>query len=179
MKRTGIDDVTEQIPKGVHYLNSFYNKAMAEWPWRYRSRSKAIKCKTPSNASNHLWKIKIQSIQKLCRLQSRHDKICYISAFFSKVRQEWHIHQGQKSLHMTHPLMLVVIWAKYKKKSIQDCMCATKQTWWILDWWRDKLMHKQMDREIPVTSIYDGGTVIYGTVEWPIPNIPVSQWFFP
>ena len=116
MKRTGTDDVTEQIPKGVHYLNSFYNKAMAEWPWRYRSRSKAIKCKTPSHASNHLWKIKIQSIQKLYRLQSRHDKICYISAFFCKVRQEWHIRQGQKSLYMTHPLMLVVICAKYGEK---------------------------------------------------------------
>ena len=29
----------------------------AEWPWRYRSRSRVIKCDTPSHAMDHLYQI--------------------------------------------------------------------------------------------------------------------------
>ena len=32
----------------VPYFSSLFCKVMAEWPWRYRSRSKVIRCDTPS-----------------------------------------------------------------------------------------------------------------------------------
>ena len=42
----------------------FYIKA--EWPWRYRSRSKVIVFNTPSRGSDNLWLIWKESIQN-CR----------------------------------------------------------------------------------------------------------------
>ena len=42
-------------------------KAKAKWPWRYRSRSKAIICNTPSHTSDHLCLIWKESIEN-CRL---------------------------------------------------------------------------------------------------------------
>ena len=81
-------------------------KVKVEWPWRYRSRSNVITCDTPSHASDHLYQIWKESIQN-CR-HYRADR-------FSKSRPNdlENIGQGQRSLHVTHPLMLMMICAKY------------------------------------------------------------------
>ena len=52
----------------------------AEWPWRYRSRSKVITCDTPSHASDHLYQIWKESIQNY-----RH----YRADTIFKVKAEW------------------------------------------------------------------------------------------
>ena len=44
-------------------LWQFYCKVMAEWPWRYKSRSKVIMHNTPSHASDHLCLIWKESIE--------------------------------------------------------------------------------------------------------------------
>ena len=51
-----------------------------EWPWRYRSRSKVIKCDTPSHASDHLYQIWKESI-KNCR--------CYRADTIFKAKAKW------------------------------------------------------------------------------------------
>ena len=77
-----------------------------EWPWRYRSRSKFITCNTPSHASNHLYQIWKECIQNYR---------CYRADTIFKVKEN--IGQGQRSLHTTHPLMLMMICAKYGKNT--------------------------------------------------------------
>ena len=81
-----------------------------EWPWRYRSRSKVITCNTPSHANNHLyqiWKNPSRTIDATERTR------------FSRSRPNdpENIGQGQRSLHATHPLMLMMISAKYGKNT--------------------------------------------------------------
>ena len=80
----------------------------AEWPWRYRSRSKVITCDTPSHASDHLyqiWKNPYRTVDPTERTR------------FSRSRPNdlENIGQGQRSLYATHPLMLVIICVKYGK----------------------------------------------------------------
>ena len=81
-----------------------------EWPWRYRSRSKVITCDTPSHASDHLYQIWKESIQNLDDIERTR---------FSRSRPNdlENIGQGQRSLHATHPLMLMMICAKYGKNA--------------------------------------------------------------
>ena len=55
-------------------------KVKAEWPWRYRSRSKVIMCDTSSHAGDHLYQIWKESI-KNCR--------CYREDTIFKVKAEW------------------------------------------------------------------------------------------
>ena len=83
-------------------------KVKAEWPWRYRSRSRVITCDTPSNAIDHLYQIWEESI-KNCRCSKRTQ--------FSRPRPNdlEDIGQGQRLLYATHPLILVIICAKYGK----------------------------------------------------------------
>ena len=44
----------ESIKNCRCYRADMIFKAMAKWPWRYRSRSKVIICNTPSHTSDHL-----------------------------------------------------------------------------------------------------------------------------
>ena len=83
-------------------------KAKAKWPWRYRSRSKVITCYTPSHVSDHLYQIWKESI-KNCR--------CYIAdtIFKAKAKWPWRYRSRSKVIICTHPLILVIICAKYGK----------------------------------------------------------------
>ena len=83
-------------------------KVNVKWPWRYRSRSKVITCDTLSHANDHLYQIWRESI-KNCRCY-RADTI-----FKAKTNDLEDIGQGQRSLYATHPLILVIICAKYGK----------------------------------------------------------------
>ena len=58
----------ERTLNDLPYFSRFFFlfSVMAEWPRRYRSRSKFIMCDTPSHASDHLCLIWKESIQK-CR----------------------------------------------------------------------------------------------------------------
>ena len=62
------------------YREDMIFKVKAEWPWRYRSRSKVITCDTSSHASDHLYQIWKESI-KNCR--------CYREDTIFKVKAEW------------------------------------------------------------------------------------------
>ena len=92
-------------------------KVKVEWPWRYRSRSKAITCDTPSHASDHLYQIWKESI-KNCRCY-RADTI--FKTRFSRPRPNdlEDIGQGQRSLYATHLLLLVIICARYGKNQLR------------------------------------------------------------
>ena len=85
-------------------------KVKVHWPWRYRSRSKVITCDKPSHASDHLYQIWKESIQN-CR-RYRADTI-----FKVKAEWPWNIGRGQRSLYATHPLIIVIICAKYGKNT--------------------------------------------------------------
>ena len=80
-------------------------------PWRYRSRSKVIACDTPSHASDHLYQIWKESIRN-CRFY-RVDTIFKAKATWPCDHED--IGQGQRSLYATHPLIPVIICAKYGK----------------------------------------------------------------
>ena len=82
-----------------------------EWSWRYRSRTKVVTCDTPSHANDLLYQIWKESIQN-CR-RYRADPIF-------KVKAEWpwkYRSRSKRSLHGTHPLMLMMICAKYGKNA--------------------------------------------------------------
>ena len=104
---------SEDTPRRLmitHTIDSCWipSQNKVEWPWRYRSRSKVITCDTPSYASNHLYQIWKESIQNDRRYRA--DMI-----FKVKANDLENIGQGQRSLHATHPLMLMMICAKYGK----------------------------------------------------------------
>ena len=69
-------------------------KVKAEWPWRYRSRSKVITCDTSSHASDHLYQIWKESI-KNCRCYRGHD-------FQGQGRMTLKIYVKVKGHHMRH-----------------------------------------------------------------------------
>ena len=64
---------------------------MAEWPERYRSRSKVIMCNTPSYASDHLCQISKESIQSVhTAVGQTRQHVPYLSMqFYCKVMAEW------------------------------------------------------------------------------------------
>ena len=70
----------ESIKNCRCYREDTIFKVKAEWPWRYRSRSKVITCDTSSHASDHLYQIWKESI-KNCR--------CYREDKIFKVKAEW------------------------------------------------------------------------------------------
>ena len=96
-------------------------KAMAKWPWRYRSRSKVIICNTPSHISDHLCKIWKESI-KNCRFyfQGQGRKI-------SKICQKFKFPDSEKNVTRDTPLIIVNICAKYKKNPSRT-VDATERT---------------------------------------------------
>ena len=96
-------------------------KAKAIWPWRCRSRSKVIICNTPSHTSDYLCEIWKESIEN-CRFffQGQGRKI-------SKICQKLKFSDFEKTWHATHPLMIVIICAKYKKNP-SITVDATEQT---------------------------------------------------
>ena len=70
----------ESIKNCRCYREDTIFKVKAEWPWRYRSRSKVITCDTSSHASDHLYQIWKESINN-CR--------CYREDTIFKVKAEW------------------------------------------------------------------------------------------
>ena len=107
----------------------FYYKVMAEWPWRYMSRSHVIVHDTPSHTSDHLCQIWEECIQNCMCCTADTTRWPYCSTFIAK---SWRndladIGQGQRSLHATHPLMLVINCAKYEKYPFRT-VCAAEQT---------------------------------------------------
>ena len=94
----------------------------AEWPWKYWSRSKVITCDTPSDANDDLCQI-----WKECKQNCR---------FFFKVKAEklekfaknWNFIILLKTLHATHPLIVVIICGNYgNNRSRTDNV--TEWTW--------------------------------------------------
>ena len=103
---------------------------MAEWPWRYMSRSKMIMHNTPTHASDHLCPIWKESIQNCtcCRLDTTR---CAI--FSSFIAKSWlndleEIGQGQHFLMCDKPSYtsdhLCLMW----QESIQKCRCYRADT---------------------------------------------------
>ena len=96
-------------------------KVKAEWPWRYRSRSKVITCDTSSHASDHLYQIWKESI-KNCR--------CYREDTIFKVKAEWpwRYRSRSKVIICDTPSHasdhLYQIW----KESIKNCRCYREDT---------------------------------------------------
>ena len=81
-----------------------------KWSWRYRSRSKVITCDTPSHASDHF--------NKYGKNPSRTVDVTERTLFSrSRPNDLENIGQGQRSLHVTHPLMQMMICAKYGKNA--------------------------------------------------------------
>ena len=118
---------TENVTERTHFF-----KVKVEWPWRYRSRSKVIRCNTPSHASDHLYQIWKESVTH-CRW-NRADTI-----FKSKAKWPWRYRSTAHLLklldkickyemdpacivedtgnYMQHPLMVMMICAKYGKNA--------------------------------------------------------------
>ena len=82
-----------------------------EWPWRYRSRSNVITCDTPSHANVHLYQIWKKNPSRTVDATER--------TRFSRSRPNdlENIGQGQRSLHVTHHLMLMMNCAKNGKNA--------------------------------------------------------------
>ena len=59
----------QSISNWKRYIADMIFKVKAEWPWRYRSRSRVITCDTPSHAIDHLYHIWKESIKnrRCCR----------------------------------------------------------------------------------------------------------------
>ena len=68
-----------------------------EWPWRYRSRSKVITTKYGKNPSRT-----VDATERTRFSRSRPNDLKNIG-------------HGQRSSHATHPLILVIICAKYER----------------------------------------------------------------
>ena len=88
--------------------NQFYCKVMAKWPWRYKSRSKALHATLP------------QMVEIICtkygKNPSRTVDATEQTRFSSPRPNDLEdIGQGQRSLYATHPLILVIICATYGK----------------------------------------------------------------
>ena len=81
----------ENIGQGQRSLHSTHPLMLmmifAEWPWRYRSRSKVITCDTPSHASDHLYQIWKESITN-CR--------CYRADTIFKAKWPWRYRSRSK-----------------------------------------------------------------------------------
>ena len=106
---------SEDIPPLVitHTIESCWitSQNKVEWLWRYRSRSKVTTCDTPSpcsRASDHLYKYGKTPPGTVDATERTR---------FSRPRPNnlEDIGQGQRSLYATHPLILVIICAKYGK----------------------------------------------------------------
>ena len=90
---------------------------------------KIITPNTTSNSRYHLGQIWNESIHD-CWCYRAKTTVCYMSALF--IANSWLMDledksQDQKSLHMTHPLMLMIICAKYRKKSLFRTLAAAEQ----------------------------------------------------
>ena len=96
-----------------------------EWHWRCRSRSKVIACDKPSHASDRLYQIWKESIQN-CR-RYRADTIFKVKA----EKDLENIGHGQRSLHATRPLMLMMICAKYGKNASRIVDFFQCESWQI------------------------------------------------
>ena len=100
---------------------------VAEWPWRYRSRSKVV-------ARDTLMLVIICAKYRknpsttVCAIEWTQDAT-YFSSFIAKswMNDLEDICQGQQSLCATHPLMLVIISAKYGKNPSRT-VGVTEQT---------------------------------------------------
>ena len=103
---------TENVTERTRFSKSRSNDLEDIRPWRYRSRPKVITCDTPSHASDHLYEIWKESI-KNCRC-NRADTI-----FKAKAKWPWKYRSVQRSLYATHPLILVIICAKYGKNPLR------------------------------------------------------------
>ena len=88
--------------------NQFYCEVMAKWPWRYRSRSKAL------HATHPLMTVIICTIYK--KNPSRTVDATERTRFSkSRPNDLEDTGQSQGSSHATHPLMLLIICTKYGK----------------------------------------------------------------
>ena len=100
--------------------NQFYCEVMAKWPWRYRSRSKALHATHPLMLVIICAKYKKNPSRTVDATERTR---------FSKSRPNdlEDIGQGQGSSHATHPLMLLIICTKYGKNPSRT-VDATERT---------------------------------------------------
>ena len=117
LERVRPEDTPRRLNDYPHYwvMLDPPSQNKVEWPWRYMSRSKVMTYNKPPQASDHLYQIWKESMQN-CRR--------YRADTFSRSRPNdlENIGQGQRSLHATHPLMLMIICAIYAKNICQKNM---------------------------------------------------------
>ena len=101
---------------------------MVQWHWRYRPKSKGTVNNTTSYAS-HLCQIWKESIQNCTWCKADTTRCDTLYQFYCKswLNDLEHINQGQRSLHVTHLLMLVIICTKYGKNPSRTG-CAVERT---------------------------------------------------
>ena len=92
--------------------NQFYCEVMAKWPWRYRSRSKALYATHPL------------MLVIICTKYGKNPSRTVDATertWFSRPRPNdlEDISQSQRSLYATHPLIPVIICAKYGKNPLR------------------------------------------------------------
>ena len=128
---------------------------MTKWPWRYRSRSKAL------HATHHLMLVII--CVKYGKNPSRTVNATERTRFSrSRPNDIEIIGQGQMSLHATHPLMLMMICAKYG-------MNASR----IVDFysrWKPKFffkMRKFGTEPVKNCRCYRADTIFKAKAKWP------------
>ena len=92
--------------------NQFYCEVMAKWPWRYRSRSKALHVTHPL--------MLVIICGKYGKNPPRTVDATERTRFpRSRPNDLENIGQGQRLLHATNPLMLMMICGKYGKNAIR------------------------------------------------------------
>ena len=118
---------------------------MAKWHWRYRSRSKVVTRDTLTFASDHLCQTWKESIQNCPCFRADTARCVIFQQFYCKswLNDSEGIAQGQRSLCATHPLMLVVIYAKYGKNTFE-------RTDRRADGYKDEHTDKQIARLFPI-----------------------------
>ena len=121
----------ESIQNCRRYRADTIFNVKAELPWKYRS--KIITCDTPSDANDDLcqiWKECKQNCRFFFKVKAvKLAKNWNFRTRFSKSRSNdiEDIGQGQRSSHVTHLLMLVIICTKYGKNPSRT-VDATKRT---------------------------------------------------
>ena len=147
-------DAVEQTPQLQYF--SLNTKVIAEWPWKYRSRSLHVthtpmlvitdlkdtgQCQRPLQATHPHMPVTIcakyrnnPSRTASTAEQTRYD-VPYFNGYYSKVNgMTLDIGSYQKSSHASdasRSFMLVIICAKYGENPIKTVGAAKK--WWITD----------------------------------------------
>ena len=105
---------------------------MAQWPWRYRSRSKIISCNTLSYSSCNL----CHTSRTVHDIEQAWQDGPYFSSFYCKITAEWswRYRSRSKVILRNTPSHASDHLCQMWKESTQNCMyCRVYMTWQILE----------------------------------------------